>query len=158
MNQQNFSQQRKYAFSFIHHLLQSPQKLWAPEIGEEKKLEELAQELSDEWETLRESLDEYQHLEAYPLTREICLNALLLQKEIHKEIQTNLKSWTMERLPKVNLSVLILGISELKLKKQTPVKVIISEALSLAAEYGDQKSSSFVNAILDKIAKQMELL
>ena len=76
------------------------------------------------------------------------------KEEIIKKIALNLKAgWKIERISKVDLSILELAIYEIKYK-ELPYKVVINEAVELAKKYGDDSSKSFVNGILASIVKQ----
>lgn len=52
----------------------------------------------------------------------------------------------------VELAILRLSVFELKNRPDTPYKVVINEAVSLAKKFGAQDSHKFINAILDKAA------
>lgn len=69
-------------------------------------------------------------------------------------IQKNLKAdWKIERISKIDLSILKLAIYEIKYK-DIPFKVCINEAVELAKKYGEDSSKNFVNGILASIVKQ----
>ena len=68
--------------------------------------------------------------------------------EIKALIEENLKSnWKLERISKIDLSLLELAIYEIKYK-EVPYKVAINEAVELAKKYGEDNSKTFVNGIL----------
>ena len=72
---------------------------------------------------------------------------------INAIISSNLKSdWKIERISKINLSLLKLGIYEIKYK-QLPYKVVINEVVELAKKYGEETSHSFINGILASVVK-----
>lgn len=73
---------------------------------------------------------------------------------IDEEIVPLLKKWTISRIPKVSLSVLRLGVTEMRYINDIPYQVSINEAIELAKQYGDDDAPSFVNGVLDKIAKK----
>ena len=71
--------------------------------------------------------------------------------EIQKLIEKNLKAdWKIDRISKIDLSLLKLAIYEIKYKK-IPYKVAINECLELSKKYGEESSKNFVNGILDKM-------
>ncbi|MCI8481889.1 MAG: transcription antitermination factor NusB [Clostridia bacterium] len=73
--------------------------------------------------------------------------------EINNKISSNLKAdWKLERLSKIDLSLLKLAIYEMLFKK-LPFKVAINEAIELAKKYGEDNSASFINGILASIVK-----
>ena len=55
--------------------------------------------------------------------------------------------WPLDRIGKVDRSVLRLALSEL-LQAETPASVIINEAVELAKKYSGDESAKFVNGIL----------
>lgn len=74
--------------------------------------------------------------------------------EICSLIEKNLKSdWKIDRISKIDLSILKLAIYEIKYK-DIPYKVVINEAVELAKRYGEDTSKNFVNGILASIIKQ----
>lgn len=75
-------------------------------------------------------------------------------KEILDMISKNLKeNWEIERISKVNLALLKLGIYEI-VYKELPFKVVINEVVELAKKYGEETSHSFINGILASIVKE----
>lgn len=75
------------------------------------------------------------------------------REEIDELIKSNLQKWKIDRISKVNLSILRLAIYEMKYISDVPEKVAINEALEITKKYSDEKSVSFVNGVLDKIYK-----
>ena len=76
-------------------------------------------------------------------------------EQILKEIEQNLKEdWKLNRISKIDLSILKLAIYEIKYK-EIPYKVAINEAVELAKKYGEDKSKNFVNGILASVVKEM---
>lgn len=56
------------------------------------------------------------------------------------------------QLDPVERGILWLGLAELKLHREVPVKVVINEAVKLAHEFGAQDGHRYINAVLDQIA------
>ena len=76
-------------------------------------------------------------------------------EEIKALIEKNLKAdWTIERISKIDLSLLKLAIYEIKYK-EIPYKVAINECLELAKKYGEDTSKNFINGILASIVKEI---
>ena len=72
---------------------------------------------------------------------------------ILEKISSNLKvDWKIERLSKIDLSLLKLAIYEM-LYKKIPFKVAINEVIELAKKYGEDNSASFINGILASIVR-----
>ena len=64
------------------------------------------------------------------------------------------ENWSVERMAVVDRNVLRLGVFELHHQPETPVRVVIDEAVELAKRYGSVESPAFVNGILDRLAAQ----
>ena len=67
-------------------------------------------------------------------------------------ISAHLDSYTLDRIYRPDLAVLILATYELE-SKSAPIPVIINEAVELSKKYGTDKSGAFVNGVLAKVAK-----
>ena len=66
------------------------------------------------------------------------------------------EKWTIERISKINLTILKLAIYEMKYK-EIPCKAEINEAVELAKKYGEDSSSKFINGALATAIKQMNI-
>ncbi len=77
------------------------------------------------------------------------------KEAIDTVISENLHNWKLDRISKVNLSILRLATYELLYDEQVPRAVVINEALEITRRYSDEKSVSFINGVLDKI-KEIE--
>ena len=76
-------------------------------------------------------------------------------EEIIKKCLT--EKWTIERISKINLSILKLAIYEIKYK-DIPYKAEINEADEIATKYGEDTSSKFINGAIASAVKKMQLL
>jgi len=75
-------------------------------------------------------------------------------KAIMDTISKNLKEdWKIERVSKINLALLKLGIYEI-VYKELPFKVVINEVVELAKKYGEETSKVFINGILASVVKE----
>lgn len=63
--------------------------------------------------------------------------------------------WEMDRIAKIELSLLRVATFEMKVEG-LPVSVAINEAVELAKKYGEDKSSRFVNGVLGQVAKSID--
>ena len=71
--------------------------------------------------------------------------------EVDEIIKKHAKNWDLERLVKMDKDILRIAIVELLYIKDTPMKVVVDEALELAKKYSTDDSSSFINGILAKV-------
>ena len=74
-------------------------------------------------------------------------------QEINDLISGHLKGYTIERLYKIDLAILVLAVIELNYIKENPKQVIINEAVELAKKFSTDKSPKFINGVLADIVK-----
>ncbi|KRG15652.1 transcription antitermination factor NusB [Lederbergia galactosidilytica] len=74
--------------------------------------------------------------------------------EIDAEIQKHLENWTLDRLAKVDITILRIGMYELLFNQEIPENVAINEAIEIAKIFGDDRSGKFINGILSKAKKE----
>ena len=74
--------------------------------------------------------------------------------DIDELLAANAINWKISRMAAVDRNVLRLGIYEL-IRTDTPVSVILDEAIQLARRFGGESSPGFVNGVLDAVAKQV---
>ena len=73
--------------------------------------------------------------------------------EVDDEIRAHLRNWTMERLPRVSLTVLRLAIAEMLFDRENKPGVAINEAVELTKKYGADEDYQFVNGLLGAVAR-----
>ena len=61
----------------------------------------------------------------------------------------------LDQLDAVGRAILLLGLAELKFRRDVPSKVVINEGVELAKRYGATDSYKFVNAMLDKMSREL---
>ncbi|MFO8033312.1 MAG: transcription antitermination factor NusB [Desulfohalobiaceae bacterium] len=86
---------------------------------------------------------------------ELIQGVLEQQKSLDRIIAEFSKNWRLERIAKIELTVMRLALFEMLYRQDVPLKVAINEGIELSKKYGDGKSGRFVNGILDAIAKQI---
>lgn len=74
--------------------------------------------------------------------------------ELEALIQKALKGWKIERIGKIELSILLVASYELLYDEGVPDKVAINEAVELSKLYGQDTSYSFVNGVLSSLISQ----
>lgn len=79
------------------------------------------------------------------------------EEKINKLISSNLKKgWNIERISKIDITLLQIGIYEI-IEKNIPYKIIINEVVELAKKYAEDSSPSFINGVLASIIRQNNL-
>ena len=63
------------------------------------------------------------------------------------------KNWSLERMAVVDRNVLRMAVYEILYRIDIPTSVTINEAIEIAKKYGTDESGSFVNGILDRVAR-----
>jgi N utilization substance protein B len=75
------------------------------------------------------------------------------EEEIDALIEQHSANWRIPRMPAVDRNVLRLAVAELVGFPGTPIPIVINESLEIAKRYSAPESLSFLNGILDAIAK-----
>jgi len=84
------------------------------------------------------------------------LKAVLSKLEtIDELISQHSKKWKIERMSRVDLSILRLAVFEMQYREDIPNSVAINEAVELAKKYSGDQSPSFVNGVLGSIASSL---
>lgn len=86
---------------------------------------------------------------------------LLAAMNIHSEeldalIESHLKGWTLNRVPRVSLVALRLGLAEMLYGEEQKPGVAINEAVELVKKYGADNDYQFVNGLLGTVARERE--
>lgn len=75
--------------------------------------------------------------------------------ELNERIESLSENWNLSRMPVIDRCILRIAAYEI-VYGDTPHRVVINEAIELAKKYSTEHSGSFVNGILDKLAKARE--
>lgn len=122
------------------------QALYAWEMrGGEGRLEQVATQV---WDDMSITPDERRI--AGPLVRFVAQR----QRELDAELADVTTNWRLERIGAVERCALRLAAAELTIG-ETPPRVVIQEAVTLAERFGSAASAKFVNGVLDALARRM---
>jgi len=136
----NRTQSREEAFRLIYSL----QIIKEVDVDEQLNFFYESEEITDE--------------DAKIYVEETIKGILANREKIENEIKGNIKEgWSMERISKVDLALLKLGIYEM-LFANIPYKVVINEVVELSKKYGNEKSQSFINGVLANVLKQNNIV
>jgi transcription antitermination protein NusB len=124
------------------------QALYAWDLRPGAKLEQVATQI---WDDL--SIDPEERKLASALIRTFIARQPKIDAELI-EVTTN---WRLERLGVIDRCVLRMAAAELE-RGETPAKVVIQEAVTIAERYSGVRSAKFVNGILDALARRMNRL
>ena len=121
------------------------QALYAWDMRGGKELERVASQV---WDDLAITPEERRV--AGPIVRHVANRQSDLDAEL-AEVTTN---WRLERIGAVERCVLRMAAAELSIG-ETPPRVVIQEAVTLAERFGSAQSARFVNGVLDALARRM---
>ena len=76
------------------------------------------------------------------------------QRQLDEELTEVTTNWRLERIGAVERCVLRMAAAELSIG-ETPPRVVIQEAVTLAERFGSAASAKFVNGVLDALARRM---
>ncbi len=75
--------------------------------------------------------------------------------ELDKKLEPYLIKWKINRLPRIDVTILRLALFEMEELTDIPHNVAISEAVRLAKKYSGDESKSYINAVLGNIEKSI---
>ena len=125
--------------------------------GGEDTLQMIYEQLREEAEDSTSPISEQE-----PGTRDRAYLQLLLDgvlndlPEIDQQIAAYSRGWTLERMPRVDLTILRLATWEILHETDVPGSVVINEAVNLAKRYSEPDSSRFINGVLGSILRAKE--
>lgn len=96
--------------------------------------------------------DEDDHQFAIQLLRESMFNVKTARDMITKYA----KNWESERIAFMDMLIMQIAISEILSFPTVPVNVTMNEYINIAKSYSTNKSSSFINGILDPIVDELK--
>ena len=76
------------------------------------------------------------------------------QQELDDIIGQYAQGWALNRLARVDLTILRMAVYELRYMPEVPVGAAINEAVELSKRFCEDKSSGFINGILGSVARE----
>ena len=75
--------------------------------------------------------------------------------EIDQTINSFSHRWTVDRMPRVDLTILRLAVWEILFENdpEIPPEVVVAEAVEMAKQYSEEESSRFINGVLGAIVR-----
>ncbi len=119
------------------------QTLYALDVGNSQAIEQFEEILKDK--RIKQKKAEF--------ARNLLKGVIEHLDEIDTIIKNHLIDWDFDRLDKVDKQILRVAVYELKYT-DTPYQIVIDEAIKIAKNFSEDKAKSFINGILDKIAKE----
>lgn len=79
-------------------------------------------------------------------------------QQINALINNNLTGYTPDRVYRIDRAIICLALTEILFYKNTPLKVVVNEAIEMAKKYSTEKSYSFVNGIIKKALEGKDVI
>ncbi|HVU38353.1 MAG TPA: transcription antitermination factor NusB [Opitutales bacterium] len=92
----------------------------------------------------------------YAFAEELINGTLSHQAEIDELIKKHAHNWAFNRIARVDLAILRLGIYELLHRRDIPPVVTINEAIELGKSYSNPDSRRFLNGMLDRVKDSLD--
>ena len=105
---------------------------------------------------LLETAKENEELEITPEVEAMFLGVVRYQEPIDELISANLKKWKMERISKVPLAILRLGVYEIVYSDDVEDDIVVSECVKLAGDFAYEEDVSFINGVLGSIVRGID--
>lgn len=147
----NLTEIREFCFQYFFHLQLPIFEDIKNDLQKNETSENLINSINEYKETTNKLFDD----EANQKIKSRIKGTLIHYAELEDHIKKHLKNWKIERLSKIDHTNLLLATYELCYEKETPKKVVINEAIEISKKFGTEDSSSFVNGILDNLAKDV---
>lgn len=90
----------------------------------------------------------------YDQAEQLAESVLREKDELDRHASEAADNWRIDRIAAVERNILRIGVHELLLGA-VPAKVAIDEAVQLAHWFGGAKAPSFVNGVLDRVARSL---
>jgi transcription antitermination protein NusB len=88
--------------------------------------------------------------------RDLFRKVIHYKEEFGKLVESYTENWDVERIAYMDLLILEMAITEAVAFPSIPTRVTINEYLEIAKFYSTEKSSVFINGLLDKIFKHLK--
>ena len=98
----------------------------------------------------------YKDDEDREFTLKLFRHAISSNVENRKIIETYTKNWDVDRVAIMDVLIMELALTELMDFPSIPVKVTLNEYIELAKYYSTNRSSTFINGVLDRITKDFK--
>jgi transcription antitermination protein NusB len=75
---------------------------------------------------------------------------------LDEKIESYLKGWKINRISKIDITILRICSYEFLYEDDIPKNVSINEAIELAKKYGENKSPNFINGVLGSMIEDID--
>ena len=79
---------------------------------------------------------------------------VLKQQDYDQDIADQTPNWEADRIADIDMILIKMAITEFLNFPSIPTKVTINEFIEIAKDYSTERSSYFINGVLDKLSKE----
>lgn len=100
-------------------------------------------------------LEKFRDSEDIDYAKKLLKNAISNQEEYENLIQKTAQNWESERIANMDMVIMQAALAEIKAFPTIPINVTLNEYIEISKYYSTEKSSNFINGILDKIVNDL---
>lgn len=90
-----------------------------------------------------------------PFAEALVRTVLDRRAEIDALIDSAADNWQLDRIARMDLNLLRIGVAELTGADPLPPEIVLDEAVEIARKYCDAGAPAFVNGVLDRVARDL---
>jgi N utilization substance protein B len=102
-------------------------------------------------------VDLQDHKADFDFAKQLIYKVIQHEEELDNVIKAKVANWEFNRIAVIDKFLLRMGICELMYLHEIPPKVTINEAIEIAKNYSTEKSSKFINGVLDSVYEQLKM-
>lgn len=148
-------------------------RILIPSTALEERLEEMNLYWNDDFETVmsfvektikrfdenngsnQALLEKFRDKEDIEYAKKLLKSAISHQEEYEKIIQRTAQNWESERIANMDMIIMQAALAEINAFPTIPINVTLNEFIEISKFYSTDKSSNFINGILDKIVNDL---
>jgi N utilization substance protein B len=100
-------------------------------------------------------LEKFRDTEDIDYAKKLLKTAIYNQEEYETLIQQTAQNWESERIANMDMVIMQAAIAEINAFPTIPINVTLNEYIEISKYYSTEKSSNFINGILDKIVNNL---
>ena len=100
-------------------------------------------------------LEKFRDTEDIDYAKKLLKTAIYNQEEYETLIQQTAQNWESERIANMDMVIMQAAIAEINAFPTIPINVTLNEYIEISKYYSTEKSSNFINGILDKIVNDL---
>ena len=100
-------------------------------------------------------MEKFRDSEDIDYAKKLLKNAISNQEEYENLIQKTAQNWESERIANMDMVIMQAALAEIKAFPTIPINVTLNEYIEISKYYSTEKSSNFINGILDKIVNDL---